>query len=400
MPRQRDVEVEDDDLETKDKKTAGGFNADGTLIKDADLEPDEFDDGEDNAVARRQAEEDARRKKRGGRVEANDEEDLEDEVEARLAYDDDDGEDGPEARGSSRRARRNRAQRAARDRSGAVIAEQEARIKQLEAGLGQLNNAQLNIHANDLDGQIAGIQGQLKTIDRAFSAAIVEGDKATIARAMELRDEARDRLATLGGEKQRLVAFAQQQANGNKQPQPTERRAQQGQVDVDPVAERLSETFMERHPWFDPLDNKHEDSQMVKAIDDTLVNEGYKPNTRRYWVELERRVRSRGLGDGEGEDMSYRDDDRDEDRREERRERRPQRSSGGLPPRSARGGGGSRDRSRDQSERSLPPLARDTLDQLGLLEKAGLTKEQLAEREGYIKTWQKGLAEARKAGKL
>ena len=62
--------------------------------------------------------------------------------------------------------------------------------------------------------------------------------------------------------------------------------------------------------------------------------------------------------------------------------------------------GGGRDRSRDQSERSLPPLAKDTLEQLGLLDKVGLTKEQLAEREGYIKTWQRGLSEARKAGKL
>jgi hypothetical protein len=161
-------------------------------------------------------------------------------------------------------------------------------------------------------------------------------------------------------------------------------------VDVDPEAERLSNIFMDRHPWFDPKDTNDEDSQLVKAIDDTLVNQGYKPNTSRYWKELERRVEARGLGsDDEGGD-----DDRSE--REDREDRRPaaRRNSGGLPPRSRRGGGGGKPSG--GGDRDLPALARETLDQLGLLDKKGLDKDQLAEREGYIKQWRTGLAAAAK----
>lgn len=401
MPRQREVEVEEDDLDNKngnDSKKVGDFNDDGTLVKDADLEPDEFDDGEDNAIARRQAEEDERRKKRGGKAEVDDEEE---EVDTRAAYDDDDEDEEP--RGNSRRARRNRARREAREQSSAVIAKQEERIRQLEAGMQGMSFAQLELRVGDVDGQIAGMQGQLETIDAAMARAIAEQDQPRIRNALKLRDEANARLVVLGQERQRIEGVARQMAQPQQQQRPQqEQQRQQGQVDVDPVAERFSERFMDRHPWFDPLDNKDEDSQMVKAIDDTLVNEGYKPNTKRYWVELEHRVRARGLGEKE-DNMGYdRRDDRDDDDREERRDRRQSssRSSGGLPRRSARGNGGGRDSSRDNSERTLPPLAKDTLDQLGLLDKAGLTKEQLAEREGYIKTWQKGLKAARAAGKL
>jgi hypothetical protein len=404
MPRQREVEVEEDDLDNqndKSSKKVGDFNDDGTLVKDADLEPDEFDDGEDNAIARRQVEEDERRKKkRGGKVAVEDETE-EEEVDSRAAYDDDDDDEEP--RGNSRRARRNRARREAREQSSAVIAKQEERIRQLEAGMQGMSFAQLELRVGDVDGQIAGMQGQLETIDAAMARAIAEQDQPRIRNALKLRDEANARLVVLGQERQRIEGVARQMAQPQQQQRPQqEQQRQQGQVDVDPVAERFSEKFMDRHPWFDPMDNKDEDSQMVKAIDDTLVNEGYKPNTKRYWVELERRVRSRGLGENDmGEqDMGYsRDDEQDERYERSQRRDRPQRKSGGLPPRSSRGSGG-RDSSRDNSERTLPPLAKDTLDQLGLLDKAGLTKEQLAEREGYIKTWQKGLKAARAAGKL
>lgn len=390
--RERDVEVEDDDVDLTSKK-AGDFNADGTLVKDSDLSAEdddvEFDDGPDNAAARKQAEDDARRK---GRKAASDE-DVEDEVDTRVAYDDDDDE-GPQERGTSRRARRNARRRQARDESATVIAQQDQRIRQLEGAMQQLGVAQLNLHAGDIDGQIAGLQQQLATIDRAFATAITEGDKVTLTRAMGLRDEARDRLQSLGIERQRLEALARQGQQPLQQPGPQRPR---GQVDVDPIAERFSNKFMDRHPWFDPLDNQDEDSQLVKAIDDTLVNEGYKPNTKRYWVELEQRVRSRGLGQN---DMGEQDDGySNRDDQDERYARTQRRKSGGLPPRSARGGGGHRP-GEGGGDRDLPALAKDSLEQMGLLDKNGLSKEQLAERQNYITVWRKGLKEARAQGKL
>lgn len=394
MARQREREVEDDDFDTDDKnKKAGDFNADGTLIKDTDTDDtltdtdDDFDDGADNKIAREQAARDAaRRKARGGKIE---EDDVENEIEARVAYDEDDDDEDYDAPRGSRRSRRNRARREARSQSEAVIAKQEARIRQLEGAVTDMGRAQLGLHAGDIDAQIAGIQGQLETIDGAVERAMTEQNGALMRKALHLRDEANGRLALLGAERRRLEAVAQQ-APQKLQDQPALR---QGVVDVDPDAERYSRIFMKRHEWFDPKDNTDEESQMVKAIDDTLVNEGYNPRTKRYWVELEDRVRARGLG----ADVSSRDY-RDEDDEPAPR-RNTSRRTGGLPPRSRRGSGGTRTGSAS-GDRDLPPLAKETLDTLGLLDKAGLNEDQLKERQGYINTWRKGLKQARAEGKL
>jgi hypothetical protein len=400
MARQREREVEDDDFGTDDKtsKKAGDFNADGTLVKDTDLsnddtltDDDDFDEGDDNRIAREQAARDeARRNKaRGGKVDDEDG-DVDDEIEARVAYDDDEDDDYDAPRGS-RRARRNRARREARSQSAAVIQQQEARIRQLEGAVTDMGRAQLGLHAGDIDAQIAGIQGQLETIDGAVERAMTEQNGALMRKALKLRDEANARLALLGAERRRLEVVAQQVPQGQ---QTQQRQQRQGVVDVDPDAERYSRIFMKRHDWFDPKDNTDEDSQMVKAIDDTLVNEGYNPRTKRYWVELESRVRARGLG----AEVSYDHNDDDNDEPAPRRVA-PQRRSGGLPPRSRRGSGGNRG-GNNAGDRDLPPLAKETLDALGLLEKDGLNEDQLKERQGYINTWRKGLKKARAEGKL
>lgn len=358
-PRNREVEIEDDeDLTTK---TQGVLD---TTEVDDDLDTKDEEDVVDKK-----------------------DDDVDHEDDRRMAYDEDD-DDGPSERGTSRRARRNKARRDARDQSRAVILAQEERIRRLEASIDGMGRAQLGLHAGDIDSQIAGVHGHLAQIDDAIGDAMVEQNKDKMKRAMRLRDEANQRLAILGNERQRLEVIARQGAA----PQ-AERKADPalGMVDVDPEAERLSNIFLDRHPWFDPKDNQDEDSQIVKSIDDTLVNQGYKPNTSRYWKELERRVEARGLG-AEGEDNV---DDRDDDRGREERRPAPRRNSGGLPPRSRRGAGGGRPGV--SGDRDLPALAKDTLDQLGLLDKKGLDKDQLAERENYIKTWRQGLRDAAQA---
>lgn len=311
-------------------------------------------------------------------------EDFEREEDSRLAYDEDTGEardDRP-----SRRQRRNRARKEARRADAALIAAQNERIQRLEGAIAEMGRGQLAIHAGGIDQRIAEAQGHLAQIDDALGQAMVDQDKTRYARAMRLRDEVVSKITELGIERRRVEAVAAQAATRPmSQPQP--------QIEVDPDAARYSDIFMERHPWFDPTDTTDEDSQLVKAIDDALVNQGYKPNTARYWRELERRVEKRGLG----KNRDDADDDYGDDYRPSARERQPARDgSGGLPPRSRRGGDGTA-RRETFDERRLPPLARDTLDQLGLLDKNGLSEAQLKEREGYISQWRKGLKAAAEA---
>jgi hypothetical protein len=374
MPRNdREVEIEDDAHDARERD-----------LKDTRRPVDE---------------DDAARKSReavfGKDDEAGDE--FEREEDSRLAYDEDAGAMRDDERdGASRRQRRNRARREARRIDASIIAAQNERIQRLEGSLMDMGRAQLGLHAGGIDQQIAEAQGHLAQIDDAYAQAVLDQDKVRITRALRLRDEAAQRIVGLGLERRRVEGLAQQQVQSRAAPQ----------AEVDPKAAEYSSTFMDRHPWFDPTDNTDEDSQMVKAIDDTLVNEGYKPNTARYWRELERRVERRKLGqtdhrhDDYGADNDdYDDGDYDErpsrQRRDERRGREQERS-GGLPPRSQRGGGGG-SRRVAFDERKLPPLAKDTLDQLGLLDKNGLSEDQLKERQGYIDTWRKGLKAADEA---
>ena len=367
--RERDIEEdrEDDVVDVVDPN-----KTDSMLAGDDD---DEADDGPDNAIARKQAAEEERRAK--ARATTEDDADLDADEDARLAYDDEGS--GGEERGG-RRARRNRAKRLRDEQNQRQIEALTNTVAQQQAALDRISRGQLGLAAGDIDGQIQTLQGHLEQIDTAIEAAISAGDGAKHRQAMRLRDEARDRIQQLGAERYRLAAIAQQSQPAAAQP------ARPTATAPDPAAVRHSETFLRRHSWFDPDDPTHEDSQIVKAIDDALANEGYKPSTPLYWRELERRVAARGLGKSGDDDV---EDDR-EDEVEERPLRR--RTGGGIPPRARGSAGGERPRSRNTL--TLDPLMKEALDAEGLLEVKGLTDDQLKLRRKYVKTWSEGLKAA------
>src|SRR5688572_28723424 len=196
-PAEREIEVEDDD--------------DLTAKTLALLGNDQDDDDIGEAVA-------------GVKDEADQEDDR------RLAYDHED-DDGPAERGTSRRARRNKARREARDQSRAVILAQEERIKRLEGAIGDMGRTQLGFHVGGIDGQIGQVQGHLEQIDSALADAIANQEAPKIKRALQLRDEANQRLAVLATERRRLEYVAQQGqfAQPAKGADPN-----LGMVDVDP----------------------------------------------------------------------------------------------------------------------------------------------------------------------
>ncbi len=357
--RERDIEEDRDDVEVDPKETK-----ENTLLVDGEEDDDE---GADNATAKRQQ----RRENEG--------EDDEEQTDARLAYDEDDEDGGPQER-DSRRKRRNRARREAQQQSQAVIQAMAQEMASLKAQLGQVMRGQVGLAAGDIDSQITMLQGEIDKIDEAMERAITEANGATYTKGQRLRDEARDRLQALAYEKQRLAQHLDPRRQQQQQQGPA---APQG----DPVAQRLATRFMERHPDFDPDDPSHEESMIVKAIDDALANEGYKPNDKRTWVELERRVRARGIDLGQNQDRGV-------DVNDERDTTPPRRDTGGLPPRSGRGTSGAG----AGRTVTLPAFARETLEEMGLLDTKGLTKEQLAKRSSYVSQWSKGLKEAAATG--
>lgn len=362
--RERELERDDLDVDDKDKVVV---NDDSMLSDDTDGE----DAGLDNAEARRE------RKREEDRRAAPDEDDE------RLAYDDGDDDDGTTAQ-LGRRARRNRAKRLREQQAQQQIAALVGETQTLRQQLVQMSRGQLSLAAGDIDGQIAQLQGHIQTIDDAHARAVTAGEGAEATKALRLARDAEARLQNLLYERRRLEAAAQQRTD----PRQTQQQRPQAQTAPNPVAVRLSEKFMARHPWFDPEDPSDEESQIVKAIDDALANEGSNPGTKQHWQELERRVKARGLG--AGGDM--RDDD-DDDTTDETSSRRPaQRRSGGMPPRAGRGSGGRGPGGR--GDFTLTPMMRDALDAEGILETKGLTEDQLKYRKKLTTAWREGTQKA------
>jgi hypothetical protein len=382
MPREREVEEDRDDVRDVRDDVEDKTKKPSTMLDDSDLEGEQ-DEGLDNAEARREQE--SARKRAVARDDVDDRDDEEEE-DARLAYSDDEDDDYQPER-LSRRRRRNRARKQRSQADQATIVALTEELATMRGHIDQVSRGQLGLAASDLDGQISQLQGQLEVIEQAQARAVKEGNDEEWAKARRLEREATQRLAVLGAERSRLVAFArqQQQPQGGGQRQPAS----------NPAAARFAQRFMDRHDWFDPADAADEDSNLVKSIDATLVNEGYDPGTRRFWVELENRCRARRIGHyGDNEEN---DDMRDDDERDERPERRqrPARRDA-LPPRSRgsnRGGGAG-----GAGGFRLTPLMREALEAEGLDDEKNLTDGQRKYRARLVKTWKDGTEAASRAG--
>lgn len=370
---------EEGDRETRQRVRDAGADPDNRPIEV--ITDDESDDGfgtpsrdgVDNATVRREQRELARDTKTGRFAKLGDEPQDEE-----FSYNVDEDEDGygSEGDGDSRRRRRNRARRDAAARSNMVIGQLQHEVTQLRTLVGEMGRGQVSIAAGEIDNQLSTEFGRLDQIDSYIAAALKEQDFVSFQKAQRLRDEAKDRIAGLQFHKRRLE---QQMAEPTAPAYPNQQQQQQQQNQPDPRALRLSETFMDRHPWFDP-DSPDADSRMVVYIENELANEGSRPNTARHWKELERRVRERGLGKDWQEDGG-------DDMQEERRSR----------PTAGRSGGG---RPAGTVTFRLDATMKEALDAEGLLDEKDLTEAQQKRREKLVRTWKSGMDAARKAGKL
>lgn len=373
MPARRDEGDKDDLL-------LGGGDPDKRPIEI--ITDSEDNDGFDTPPVRKEQREVVRDSRTGRFVSSDDDDGGEDthHGDDEFAYSIDDEDD---EYASSRRQRRNRNRRARQAQDAAVIGHLQHEIGQLRTLVGEMGRGQVSIVAGEIDNQIATEQGRLSQIDAAIAEAIKNGDTITYQRGQQLRDEARERIQGLQFHRRRIDAQMQDtgpSAYGG-QPQPQPNNQQQNQPD--PRAQRLSEMFMERFPWFDPTDPGDDDSREVVFLEGELARKGSNPASPKHWQRLEKLVRERNLGaDYEG------DDDMDDYNDKPRRRARPGSGrSSGSPAGSSR-------------TFRLDATMKEALDAEGLLDAKGLTEDQLKRREKLVRTWQSGLEKARKEGKL
>lgn len=246
-------------------------------------------------------------------VEAEDQ----DEGDSRLADDASDQGDGkPSDQGARKREthqERRERWRKARERDQKEMRFLRGYVNKLEGKVNQLEHATTLNRSESVDQRLADALNEVTTAERIMAAAIQANNGTDAVQAQRLRDEARDRARILEGERERLKAPPQ----APSAPPP-------------PAYLPLAQEFARDKPWF-TWNAADADSRTILEIDKTVTQEGYDPNTREYWEELESRVQ---------EKLPHRfktpaaaDDEDDEDRDEP-----PSRSAKKGPALGSRGG--------------------------------------------------------------
>lgn len=365
--RQREVEEDRPSKGGGEVVMVGGMdNLVGNSNEDIEIDLDEGKEPEKKVVADIEEDDDDRDSRM-----------REVEEDARLAYDDSDR--GTEER-QSRRTRRNRARRDAIAGRDAEIAGLYQRIDHLTGIIQGVTKGQVNLTMNTLDSQLSAAQQALQMADEEISKAVENSDGTRFRELQRLRDEASARVFQLSNAKQRMVYEAQ--TGGQVPPQQQRQQGQpSAQTTLNSKATDYTETFLSRFPYFDPNGND-EDTLLIKAIDDSVAAEGYRPDTPLYWRTLEERLAKRGfLPEKPGAD------DDDGGAPEPQRKAR----TAGVPPTSS----GRNTRRTSGTTFVLDPMMREYLQGEGLLEQ-NLAPEQKQRRDRLIQQWRSNQQRAKR----
>ena len=216
------------------------------------------------------------------KVEASDHDD-DDQEDSRL---DADNEDREEIR---RKRREEKAERAQRRK--AAIERDKAELnflrQQNEELMRRMQNVEKFTHSTNVATISAKIQDSLEEVRAAehiIAQAVEAGNGSDVAKAMRIRDEAMAKA-------NQLQEYKKHVETRSLQPKPTEAPRQS---QAENMAVKLAADWVKMNSWYDP-NTGDERSKKVLAIDQSLANEGYNPNSLEYWRELDKRVESAGI---------------------------------------------------------------------------------------------------------
>jgi hypothetical protein len=210
-------------------------------------------------------------------AEQDENDDDEGAEDARLS---EDNEDREELR---RKRREEKADRAARRKE--AIARDKTELNFLrqrnEALEKRMSAVEMSAVANtisNIDSRLNDKIAEVRAAERIMGQAVEAGNGEDVAKALRIRDEA-------------MKQVQQLQVMKHRQSQTANEIHQQPQA-PDPEIASHAQEWVSRNQWYDPK-GKTEESKIVLAIDQTLVEEGYNPKSEAYWQELDRRVAKR-----------------------------------------------------------------------------------------------------------
>lgn len=209
----------------------------------------------------------------------DDDDDQDDEPQGKQAATDDPEEAEREAirerRRQEKKERKERQQKAI-DRDKLELNFLRKRNDDLERRLSTVETRTQQTALSDIDRQIQVFRQEVETAEQIIAKAVEAGNGEDVTKAMRYRDEA---IAKAN----QLIYQKQQQTQTANQPQ---------QQKLDDRVEYFASEFMEANKWYDPT-GRDEDSAIVLAIDNRLIQEGFDPRTAEYWDELQDRVERR-----------------------------------------------------------------------------------------------------------
>lgn len=208
----------------------------------------------------------------------DDKDDHEDDDEGgedtRLA---EDNEDREEVR---RKRREEKAERAARRKQAIERDKRELnflrqRNEDLEKRMYAVEKTTVENSLSNLDVRLNEKIAEVRAAERIMGQAIEAGNGDDAAKALRIRDEAMKQVQQLQVMKHKQAQVAEQ--------------IQQAPNAPDPEVTSFAKQWIDRNKWYDP-NAKTEESKIVLAIDQSLVEQGYNPKTEEYWQELDNRI--------------------------------------------------------------------------------------------------------------
>lgn len=142
----------------------------------------------------------------------------------------------------------------------------------------------------ELIQRLSVVERKTHSADLARIDKAIEDSELRINYAkMKLSEAAEARDGNAMAKAQELWMEARQQAESLRNLKKNATQPRQESSIPDPRLQRNAADWMERNSWFNP-DGKDLDSKVAKQVDEQLTSEGWDPNSKDYWEELDNRL--------------------------------------------------------------------------------------------------------------
>jgi hypothetical protein len=142
----------------------------------------------------------------------------------------------------------------------------------------------------ELIQRLSVVERKTHSADLARIDKAIEDSELRINYAkMKLSEAAESRDGNAMAKAQEMWMEARQQAESLRNLKKNATQPRQESSIPDPRLQRNASDWMERNSWFNP-DGKDLDSRIAKQVDETLTQEGWDPNSKEYWEELDNRL--------------------------------------------------------------------------------------------------------------